>query len=378
MEKYLKGKNSVPTVVLISLAFMLGFSINTISYTQLVSLTNQKKVAIAISNPNTTTHDILDMIAVCPASTSINTVNDIQPNRKLMRSDDIYSSLNFWYEFNCFGEGESAVRKKSCSFGSIGQHLLHHAIQRDETLLTVQVGAMNGYNNDPMYEMFVEVKHEYIEKMRFPNLRNWLPVIIEPIPQNYENLIETYSDIAKTKGLGCAIPINAAVSYDTSKDTCPFCRVNTADDAPTVCQNFPGWKKLQVATLDCEFMKTFHGPNFDVCILQDPLPCSSITNLLSKKSISSENIAILQIDIEGYEYVLFNHFLKEIPEENLPPIIHFEHKVMKEQDKLKPLEDNESRLGTVTSMLHNKGYKLHDQGEDYLAVRVNVPDARNK
>lgn len=78
---------------------------------------------------------------------------------------------------------------------------------------------------------------------------------------------------------------------------------------------------------------------------------------------------MLQIDIEGYEYVLLDGFLKELPVEKLPPIIHFEHKVMKYQDKTYPLNDGTNRLNTAKTLLINSGYVLHDEGEDYLAVR---------
>jgi hypothetical protein len=47
---------------------------------------------------------------------------------------------------------------------------------------------------------------------------------------------QTYLGIANDTGLGCAVPIHAAVSYDSTKTSCPFCRVNTADDAPPRCK----------------------------------------------------------------------------------------------------------------------------------------------
>ena len=68
--------------------------------------------------------------------------------------------------------------------------------------------------------------------------------------------------------------------------------------------DFPDWMRLQMGTLDCEQMRRFYGVNFDLCVLQDPLPCSSINNLLKQKNVSPEHISVLQIDIEGYEYIL--------------------------------------------------------------------------
>ena len=73
-------------------------------------------------------------------------------------------------------------------------------MKRNQTLLTVQVGAMDGHSNDPLYEMFVETRGKNYVQARykdilpgrdssFPDLRNWLPVMIEPVPKNYENLV---------------------------------------------------------------------------------------------------------------------------------------------------------------------------------------------
>ena len=204
-------------------------------------------------------------------------------------------------------------------------------------------------------------------------------------------MVNTYADIVQRKRLGCSVPIHASVSYNNNNNTttaddddktvvvssCPFCRVNTDDDAPTKCKEFPDWMKLQLGTLDCEYSKAFFNINFDDCVVQDPLPCSSIVNLLHNKSLPIENIAMLQIDIEGYEYILLQGFFQEIPTEFLPPIIHFEHKVMKEMDDKYPLNNNNnnnnnsSRLQVVTDLLTTKGYVLYDEGEDYLAIRTN-------
>lgn len=192
----------------------------------------------------------LDVNNVCPASTRINSVNDHQPYSTLMHLGEIRSVLKSWYGLTCARGGTTA----SCNFNSIGQHLLHHATRHNQTLLTVQVGAMDGKSNDPFYEMFASNRFHYV-RAPFTDLRNWLPVMIEPVPTNYEALLKTYTHISKTKGLGCAVPINAAVSYNASKTTCPFCRFNTATDAPKQCTKQPDWMKFQIGTLDCGYSK---------------------------------------------------------------------------------------------------------------------------
>jgi hypothetical protein len=162
----------------------------------------------------------LDFNNICPPSSAINSISNNMPPPKLMSHDETQSFVKYWHEINC-------PQKDTCRFSSIGQNLLHLSMKRNKTLLTLQVGAMDGKSNDPMYGMFVK---ENVD------LRNWLPVLIEPVPKNYQDLTQTYLEIAKDKGLGCAVPIHAAVSYDSTKSICPFCRVNTADDSPQTCK----------------------------------------------------------------------------------------------------------------------------------------------
>ena len=130
--------------------------------------------------------------------------------------------------------------------------------------------------------------------------------------------------------------------------------------------------KLQIGTLDCDHSRRFHGENFDLCILQDPLPCNSLATLLAENFVPSEDIAMLQIDIEGYEYILLDGLFKETPHKSLPPVIHFEHKVMKEQDERHPLVNRTSRLDSTKELLRSRGYQFYDEGEDYLALRLEL------
>mmetsp|Transcript_21014 Transcript_21014/g.32043 ORF Transcript_21014/g.32043 Transcript_21014/m.32043 type:complete len:397 (+) Transcript_21014:69-1259(+) len=316
----------------------------------------------------------LDIDNACPRSSAINTKNNNSPPPNLMPLDRLQSIVNYWHEINC-------PQKETCQFASIGQHLLHIAMKRNQTLLTVQVGAMDGRSNDPMYGMFVETRGKNYVQARngdiapgrnspFPDLRNWLPVMIEPVPKNYEDMKETYLGIANDKGLACAVPIHAAVSYeDSNKTSCSFCRFNTADDAPATCKGKPDWVKLQLGTLDCEHSNPPYKKNSQ-CILNDTLPCNSLVKLLADNFVPTEHIAMLQIDIEGYEYILLDGMFKEIPDESLPPVIHFEHKVMKYQDMTHPLVNRTSRVDHTKELLSSRGYHFYDEGEDYLALRL--------
>lgn len=349
-------------------------TITTVVVTSIILLSSQKLLdvfslfAIQDASPAalpvpSTSAALLDIGKICPSSLDINTENAHSPPAKPMQLDEIRRIVKYWHGFNC-------PRRKSCRFASVGQHLLHLAAHRNETLLSVQVGAMDGKSNDPLYEMFIDQRAKFLLGMEEAfSIGHWLPVLIEPVPQNYENMMKTYAKVARDQGLGCAVPIHAAVSYDGSKTECAFCRVNTAEDAPQRCREKPDWMRLQLGTLDCAHSRMFFNEDFDLCVLQDPLPCSSVGGLLRRKNVKLENIAMLQIDIEGYEYVLIEGFMKEVTDASLPPIIHFEHKVMRKLD-MKAHSNITSRLDGVMDLLTGRGYVLYDEGEDYLAVRL--------
>lgn len=139
---------------------------------------------------------------------------------------------------------------------------------------------------------------------------------------------------------------------------------------PYLFIELPDWMRLQLGTLDCDHSKRFFNTDFDLCIVQEPLPCNSLVKLLSDRFVPAGYIAMLQIDIEGYEYILLDGMIKEIPDRSLPPVIHFEHKVMKDQDARHPLVNRTSRMDQVKEMLGSRGYHFYDEGEDYLALKL--------
>ncbi|CAJ1942154.1 unnamed protein product [Cylindrotheca closterium] len=57
-----------------------------------------------------------------------------------LEADQIYHLVKLWWSANC---SANTTKFKKCTFRSIGRHLLHHAIQQDRTLVTLQIGAMD-------------------------------------------------------------------------------------------------------------------------------------------------------------------------------------------------------------------------------------------
>jgi hypothetical protein len=78
------------------------------------------------------THIVLDVENMCPRSSAINTISNNSPPPELMPLDEVRNIVKYWHEINC-------PQKDTCRFSSIGQHLLHIAMKRNQTLLSVQV-----------------------------------------------------------------------------------------------------------------------------------------------------------------------------------------------------------------------------------------------
>lgn len=350
------------------LAIVLLFVIGFISFRQFIDsqffkkyLTEIRTNAILLSNPALERNSENEIGEQC------------HPTYPLASTDQIHHLAKLWSTFNCPKNVEQAPK---CNFVSLGRHLLDHAINNNVTLLTVQIGAMDGKSNDPMYSMFASdgLMRRLFGNFNFTSLKNWLPVLIEPTPDSYQKLVYTYRDIEYQKNLPCSIPMNAAVTYGTDSSKCVFCRFNVSPDAPKICADQPDFVKYQINTLDCEYMRKYHGKQYDTCIIEDPIPCGTVKTLLEERlpylGINASTIAMMQIDVESHEYNILPGLLKEF-KDNLPAIVHFENKVMKDLDIKNPLKNGEKRLDTVYHALEQAGYTLYEEREDTLALRLN-------
>lgn len=286
-----------------------------------------------------------------------------------LEPDDVYHLIKLWWSANCPANIPQFPR---CTFRSIGRLLLHHAIQQGRTLVTLQIGAMDGQSNDPMYDMYAAKRKKEWDLRKqdhFPHLKNWLPILLEPVPSNYQNLLKTYKALDDRVGLPCAIPMNAAISYDATHTECAFCRYDTSETAHPDCSQAKDWMKTQIGTLDCEYSKRFFGDDkFEKCVTKDPLPCGPVKKLVQERAPYLPDdlfIAMVQIDVEAYEYILLEGLVKDL--NPLPPIIHFENKVMRNLDRKEPLKSGDKRLELAFEALRNVEYQIYEEGEDTLA-----------
>mmetsp|Transcript_1544 Transcript_1544/g.1858 ORF Transcript_1544/g.1858 Transcript_1544/m.1858 type:complete len:116 (+) Transcript_1544:465-812(+) len=94
------------------------------------------------------------------------------------------------------------------------------------------------------------------------------------------------------------------------------------------------------------------------CFKKDVFTCDTILNTIHNHGYSIQDLAVLQMDVEGFEKILLEGFFAEVPKEYLPPVINFESRVLKPRGELE----------SVFQLLRQNGYGIHEKRVDTLAI----------
>lgn len=194
-----------------------------------------------------------------------------------------------------------------------------------ENFFFIQIGANDGIRADPLRPL--------IEKYRFRG------VMIEPLPDMYENLMANY------EGYPGLVFVNAAIS-ECSGDF-PLYRFKREAN---VEDWFHGLATIYEKKL--QFQAKRWNLNPEEVIEKVVVPSMTFKQLLLKHHIEKYNL--LQVDTEGYDYKILQMALAE---DSRPEIIHFENAILSVNEKL--LAEN---------LLRDKGYRYLDVGSDTIAM----------
>ncbi len=224
--------------------------------------------------------------------------------------------------------------------------LMKAASARGVSLMTFQLGGMDGKTGDPMYRMT-----EFQE-----NLESWEPIVVEPVPDNFQKLVGTYRVHQEEKGLKCPRLLHQIISYDNHDDhnRCHFCHFDPNKTDAEECRDLPEYLKKETGSMDCGKQNNFKAQ----CFVKETYTCGTITEALRSEGLSSEHMVVLQIDVEGFEEQMINGYLDEIPPEHYPAVINFESRVIKRR----------GQLDTIFKNLRDKGYGIHEKRVDTLAL----------
>ena len=248
---------------------------------------------------------------------------------------------------------------KKPRFPPLLEKLMEKATSEQRYFVTVQIGGMDGKTGDPLYRM---------TELHKGSLAYWVPAVLEPVPSNFARLQATYDTHQRQRGLKCPLLLNSLISYsspsnvDTAEEqTCDFCHFDDNSKDPA-CHDLPNLKKSEIGSMDCNRAVIKTGS----CFTQSQLKCGTVEQALRSKnhanddSFLSQNIIVLQVDVEGFEQQVLEGFLKDRLSMNLPlpPVIHFESKILKTRRKLEP----------VYALLRSKGYSIHEKYVDTLCL----------
>ncbi len=113
---------------------------------------------------------------------------------------------------------------------------------------------MDGKTGDPMYRMTEFQK----------SLKAWEPVVVEPVPANFQNLVKTYRGHQEGKGLECPHLLHQLISYDheNGQNTCQFCHFDPTKASLTDCKDMPEYLKLETGSMECDGQNQFKAQCF--------------------------------------------------------------------------------------------------------------------
>lgn len=214
---------------------------------------------------------------------------------------------------------------------SIVELLLERVLKCEPGGAIFQVGANDGVLVDPVRAAIV---------------RHNLPaILIEPLPDIFEDLRKSYADHPKVRCL------NVAVSERTGE-----ARLYRIDPAYS---DLPEWVRGIASFHRSVLMKhsVWDGVDpkrFEAAIREVVVPVRTFRDLLADV-VSPESFIMLQIDTEGHDLVVLRSAANC---GFLPPIVTYEHKHLS-------LADQRS----ARTLLAKRGYALHNDDCDTIAFR---------
>jgi FkbM family methyltransferase len=207
-------------------------------------------------------------------------------------------------------------------------HLLLAAMEaRGEAITILQIGACDGFTNDPI--------HHFVKKGCAR------AILIEPNPYAFARLQNTYAGVPNVTLIQTAIGDRdgEAYLYRLKRSEKPQLEVDAT---------------LQIASFNKDHLRKIHGNPGE--IERITVPCRSLSSLAAELGLSQ--IDLLQIDTEGFDASVVRMAL-EMP--SPPACINFEHLHLHRSDR-RPLYD----------LLNARDYLLSCGGWNILALQMQL------
>lgn len=203
------------------------------------------------------------------------------------------------------------------------QRILENNFPKMYAFNFIQVGANDGISFDFLYGFIIQ--------------RNSEGVVLEPVKEYFDELVQNYKDCPKI------IKINKAVH--PSQKSVVISRIS-----PNAVEKYPDWVK-GIASLDAEHHKKTGIDSSD--IIEEEVKADNLMNIINQ-NLSNKRLDYFQIDTEGFDYEVIKMIDFNVIK---PNIIKYEsaHLNYENQNMLKLL-------------LKNQGYFIFKESGDNVAV----------
>ena len=206
---------------------------------------------------------------------------------------------------------------------------LHRILRGSKNLFIVQIGSCDGITGDPIFNLLQRNS-------------SWKALLIEPVPHLFERLRINYRNRNNVQF------DNVAIGDKTGTGT--FYYVDPA--AKQQIPDLPCWVD-QLGSFERSHITRHLGDALEPFIVSTEIAILPLAAVLDRDHVTT--IDVLHIDTEGYDWII----LRQLDLNKFQPkVILFEHKHLKESDRLAAVAFLEGR------------YHLADLGGDYLCTRI--------
>lgn len=203
------------------------------------------------------------------------------------------------------------------------QRILENNFPKEYSFNFIQVGANDGVSFDFLYDFVIQ--------------RNSEGLVIEPVKEYFDELVENYKDYPKI------IKVNKAVH--TSEKTIEIHKIS-----PNSVVNYPDWVK-GIASLDAEHHKKTGINSYD--IIKEVVVADSLMNIINQY-LFSKKLNYFQVDTEGFDFEV----IKMIDFNTIrPTIIKYEHANLTNQNQ-----------NDLLLLLKNNGYFVFNELSDTIGL----------
>ena len=208
------------------------------------------------------------------------------------------------------------------------QQRIEKAIGNRAEVFFVQVGSNDGVQGDPLYDLVL-------------SRTTWRGIFIEPIDYLFRRLRQNYGDSPRF------VFENVAIS--TRRETKKFYYVS--EKARTE-RDLPYWHD-QLGSFDKTHITKMLGDDMSSYIIEEDVECHPLQDVFDRNRVAG--IDLIHIDTEGFDYQVLSQL--DINRYK-PSVILFEHHLLTDEEFVKSRE-----------LLRTTGYRIHEYGNDTLALR---------